>query len=125
LTDTARPRSTWRERLGWLAVIALAVLVVCSGCFMFFAFALTARGELEASVLGSDWRVWQLPQKGTSGVGVSQAFARASPSGRQCRETRIWLITWRPRLNIESIADVADCETRLPLRRLLMRDLRI
>jgi hypothetical protein len=95
-----------------LGVIALAVLVVCSGCFMFFAFALTARGELEASVLGSDWRVWQLQQKGTNGVGVSQTIARAATSGQPCRETRVWLITWRPALNVESIVDAADCEGR-------------
>ena len=94
------PNSKRRERLAWLAPIALALLVVCSGCFMLFAFALTARTELDVSLLGSDWRVWQLQETGTNGIGVSQASPFSEP-GRDCHYLRVWLIAWRPRLSIE------------------------
>ena len=88
----------------------LAFVVVCCGCFMLFAFALTARSELQASVLGSDWRVWQLQGEGTNGIGVSQTGASTSGSGQACRTTRVWLITWRPRLQIEAKA-YDECDT--------------
>jgi hypothetical protein len=100
----------WRERLGWLALVALAVAVVCTGCFMLLAFALAAEGELEATALGSDWRMWALYEKGTNGFGVSQTHTQPSRSGEVCRETRIWLITWRPSLKIEPIVDRENCE---------------
>jgi hypothetical protein len=103
------PVSKRRERLAWLAPIALALLVVCSGCFMLFAFALTARAELEVSLLGSEWRVWQLQETGTSGLGVSQA-SPFSESGRDCRYLRVWLIVWRPSLSIENRA-YEECDT--------------
>ena len=75
---------------------------------MLFAFAITARGELAASALGSDWRVWQLQEKNTNGLGVSQTSAFASGAGQACRRTRVWLITWRPSVQIEtSVYD--DC----------------
>ena len=108
-TPPVTSSAKWRERLGWLAPVALAAIVVCSGCFMLFAFALTARGELEAAVLGSDWRVWQLQAKGTHGIGVSQTRAYTSDSGRACRATTNWLITWRPLAHIEMIDDIS-CE---------------
>jgi len=95
------PTSKRRERLAWIASIALAVLVVCTGCFMLFAFALTARGELTASLLGSEWRVWQLQQQGTSGIGVSQTGETAATADPPCRHTRVWLIMWQPSLKIE------------------------
>ena len=98
----------WRNRLAWAAPVGLALVVVCSGCFMLFAFAITARGELTASALGSDWRVWQLQEKSTNGLGVSQTSGLASDAGHACRRTRVWLITWRPRLQVEtSVYD--DC----------------
>ncbi len=76
---------------------------------MLFAFALAARGELEAPILGSDWRVWQLQQKGTNGVGISQSSAFASQSGQHCRYVRVWLISWRPSLQVETRA-YDDCD---------------
>ena len=105
----------WRNRLAWAAPVGLALVVVCSGCFMLFAFAITARGELAASALGSDWRVWQLQEKNTNGLGISQTSGLASQTagpasnaGQTCRRTRVWLITWRPRLQVEtSVYD--DC----------------
>ena len=98
----------WRNRLAWAAPVGLALVVVCSGCFMLFAFAITARGELTASALGSDWRVWQLQQKNTNGLGVSQTSGSAPDAGPACRRTRGWLITWRPTFQVEtSIYD--DC----------------
>jgi len=76
---------------------------------MLFAFALTARGELEASAFGSDWRVWQLQAKGTNGIGLSQTSAYTSDSGRACRARTNWLITWRPAVQIEKIDEIS-CE---------------
>lgn len=101
--------SKWRERLSWLAPIGLAVIVVCSGCFMLFALALTAQGELEVSALGSDWRIWQLQAEGTNGIGIAQTRAYTSDSGQACRATTNWLMTWRPTAQIEKI-DVVSCE---------------
>jgi hypothetical protein len=112
-TIPVQPVAKWRARLGWIAPLALALLVVCTGCFMMFAFALSAQGELEVSLLGSDWRVWQLIERGTNGVGLSQTHATASEPGRACQATTIWLITWRPRVNIERIEDVSCDALRL------------
>jgi len=103
-----RARPPRRERLAWIAPMALAVLVVCSGCLTLFAFALTARTELEGPILGTTWRVWQLQERGRNGIGVSQTNASTSPSGTVCRHTRTWLISWRPALLIESFA-YEDC----------------
>ncbi|HLF28114.1 MAG TPA: hypothetical protein VJG32_17425 [Anaerolineae bacterium] len=103
-----KPPSKWRERLGWAAPVALAAFVVCSGCFMLFALVLTARDELEAPALGSDWRIWQLRERGTNGIGVSQASAFTSATGQACRSMRVWLITWRPAVRIEMSA-YEDC----------------
>ena len=97
-----------RDRLGWLALVALAVLVVCSGCFMLFAFALAARTELDVSLLGSDWRVWQLQAQGTNGIGISQAHGFTSDAGQSCRYVRVWLFTWRPAFRVEATA-YDDC----------------
>jgi len=108
----ARSASRLRRRLAWLAPALLAAVVVCSGCFMIFAFGLTARGELETTVLGSDWRAWQLIERGTNGVGLSQSSPFTSESGQACRATRIWLIIWRPALKIEHVDDVS-CEARV------------
>ncbi|HET7088735.1 MAG TPA: hypothetical protein VFL17_08810 [Anaerolineae bacterium] len=105
----------WRERLAWIAPIGLASLVVCSGCLMLLTFALTARTELEAQALGSDWRVWQLQERGRNGIGVSQTHAFAPPSGAICQYTRTWLISWRPALLIESFA-YEDCGSSGRLR---------
>lgn len=105
----SRPASKWQNRIKWLAPIALALFVVCSGCFMLFAFALTARTELEAPILGSDWRVWQLRQPGTNGIGVSQSSGFVAEGGQACRRVRVWLITWRPSLQVES-SEYDDCE---------------
>ena len=109
-TPPARPPSKWRTRLGWIAPVVLAIFVVCSGCFMLFAFAITARGELNAPILGSDWRVWQLQQKGTNGLGASQTHIFTSESGQVCHATRVWLITWRPQAQIE-VSAYDECET--------------
>ncbi|HKZ85966.1 MAG TPA: hypothetical protein VJ793_20215 [Anaerolineae bacterium] len=110
----------WRERLAWIASIGLASLVVCSGCLMLLAFALTARTELEAPALGSDWRVWQLQERGRNGIGVSQTHAFALPSGAICRYTRTWLISWQPALLIESFA-YEDCGSLGRLRAYALR----
>lgn len=98
-----------------MASAGLALLVVCTGCFMLFTFTLAAQGEMEATVLGSDWRVWQLQERGTSGIGISQTSTRATTSSEPCRETRIWLIIWRPALKIESIVDRENCAARSPV----------
>ena len=71
---------------------------------MLLAFALTARGEIETAALGSNWRIWQLLEKGTNGIGIEQTSAFTSEAGQTCRRTRVWLITWRPTLRIEPIA---------------------
>lgn len=115
-----RARPPRRERLAWIASIALAALVVCSGCLMLFAFALTARTELEGSVLGTTWRVWQLQERGRNGIGVSQTNAFTSPSGTTCRYTRTWLISWRPALLVESFS-YEDCDSPAGLRARALR----
>jgi hypothetical protein len=108
-SDASEPAtSKWRNRLGCLAPIALALIVLCSGCFMLFAFALTARGELDARILGSDWRVWQLQHKDTNGIGISQTHTFTAPSGRPCQHVRVWLFSWRPSLQVEASA-YDDC----------------
>ncbi len=126
MTEAPQPAKSppkWRAWLGWLASIGLAVIVVCSGCFMLFALALTAQGELEVSALGSDWRVWPLQAKGTNGIGVAQTYAYTSDAGQACRATTNWLLTWRPALQVEKIDEVS-CEASVgqarvaPARRL-------
>ena len=115
--------SRWRERLGWVAALGLAVAVACAGCFMLFALALTARGELEASVLGADWRVWQLPDRDTHGIGLSHTVPYAGDTGQACRATTVWLITWEPRLQVERIEDASCAESSAP--RLHARGIRL
>lgn len=105
---TTQARSRWSERLSLLAPIVLAVLVLCSGCSMLFAFALTSQGELEASILGSEWRVWQLDERGTNGIGVSQSSAFMSGSGQTCQHIDVWLLIWQPRVMIEK-SGYDDC----------------
>ncbi len=63
-----------RERLKWIAPIGLALLVVCVGCFFFFAIGLTARGELTTSVAGTDFRLWAISQRQQSGVGLQRTY---------------------------------------------------
>ena len=83
---------------------------------MLFAFTLTSRGDMNVAFLGSEWRVWQLVQADTNGVGVSQTSAYTLPSGRVCQATTIWLIQWRPAVRVERVDDTTCASSRRPWR---------
>ena len=78
----AQTTSRAKERLKWIAPIGLALLVVCVGCFFFFAIGLTARGELTTSVAGTDFRLWAISQRQQSGVGLQRTYP--VPVNGQC-----------------------------------------
>jgi hypothetical protein len=101
------PSSRLKEGLKWLAPISLAMLVVCVGCFFFFAFGLTARGELTTSALGTDFRLWLITDQRQTGVGLQRSFG-VQHDGQACRHFDVTILLWRPRVSIENVA-YDDC----------------
>ncbi len=91
-----------RERLKWIAPIGLALLVVCAGCFFFFAIGLTARGELTTSVAGTDFRLWAISQRQQSGVGLQRTYP-VLVNSRSCTRTDVTFFFWRPVLSLENV----------------------
>jgi hypothetical protein len=91
-----------RERLKWIAPIGLALLVVCMGCFFFFAIGLTARGELTTSVAGTDFRLWSINVRPQTGVGLQRTYP-IQRDGQTCTRVDATFFFWRPALSIENV----------------------
>ncbi len=102
MTDSAGTTSRTKERLKWIAPIGLALLVVCMGCFFFFAIGLTARGELTTSVAGTDFRVWPITDRRQSGVGVQRTYP-IQKDGQTCMRADVTFFFWRPALSLENV----------------------
>jgi hypothetical protein len=102
MTSASRPTLRTRERLKWIAPIGLALLVVCMGCFFFFAIGLTARGELTASVAGTDFRLWAISERRQSGVGFQRTYP-IQRDGQTCTRADVTFFFWRPALSIENV----------------------
>jgi hypothetical protein len=96
-----------KEQLQWLASLLLALLVVCSGCGFFFTVGLMSRGELTASVLGTDLRLWRITAKSEIGLGFDRAFEIRS-NDRSCTQHYTTIVLWKPALAIDNLA-YDDC----------------
>jgi hypothetical protein len=97
------PRTRRKERLLWLAVLLLALLVVCSGCGFFFTVGLMSRGELTANILGTDLRLWRITEKRETGLGLDRAF-EIRQADRLCTQHYTTIVLWKPALSIDNLA---------------------
>ncbi len=102
MSESPRSAARARERLKWIAPIGLALLVVCMGCFFFFAIGLTARGELTTSVAGTDFRLWAISERRQSGVGLQRMYP-VQKDGQACTRADVTFFFWRPALSIDSV----------------------
>lgn len=108
MTDSPSPVSnSARERLKWLGPIFLGMLVVCLGCFCFFSIGLVSRGELAASVLGTDFRLWTITDRSQTGVALERSFG-VQQADRACRHFDVTFLLWKPSLSIDNKA-YDDC----------------
>jgi hypothetical protein len=101
------PRAKRKEKLLWLASLLLALLVVCSSCGFFLTVGLMSRGELTASVLGADLRLWRIVEKNEIGLGFDRAF-EIRRDDRSCTPHYTLLLLWKPALTIDNLA-YDDC----------------
>jgi hypothetical protein len=85
----------------------LPLIVVCSGCGFFFTVGLMSRGELTASVLGAELRLWRIVEKNEVGLGFDRAF-EIREADRSCTQHYTILLLWKPALAIDNLA-YADC----------------
>ena len=96
-----------KEKLLWLASLFLASIVVCSGCGFFFTIGLMSRGELTASVLGAELRLWRIVEKHEVGLGFDRAF-EIRQEDQSCMQHYTAILLWKPALTIDNLA-YADC----------------
>jgi hypothetical protein len=101
------PRNKRKEKLLWLASLLLALIVVCSGCGFFFTVGLMSRGELTASVLGADIRVWRIVAKREVGLGFDRVF-EIRRDDRTCTQHYTTILLWRHSLSVDNQA-YDDC----------------
>ena len=101
------PRANRKAQLLWLAALLLALFVVCSGCGFFFTVGLMSRGELTASVLGADLRLWRITAKREVGLGFDRAF-EFRRADRSCTQHYSLILLWKPALAIDNLA-YDDC----------------
>jgi len=101
------PRAKRKAQLLWLASLLLALFVVCSGCGFFFTVGLISRGELTASVLGADLRLWRITAKREVGLGFDRAF-EFRRDDRSCTQHYTLILLWKPALAIDNLA-YDDC----------------
>jgi len=101
------PRAKRKAQLFWLAALLLALLVVCSGCGFFSTVGLMSRGELTASVLGADLRLWRITEKREVGLGFDRAF-EIRRDDRSCTQHYTTILLWKPALAIDNLA-YGDC----------------
>ena len=106
-TDSPLPASA-KERLKWLVPIFLAMIVVCLGCFCFLSIGLVARGELTASALGTDFRLWAINDRAQTGVALQRSYG-VQQNNRACVHFDVTFLLWKPSLSIDSKA-YDDCE---------------
>jgi hypothetical protein len=105
-TPTNSSRS--KERLKWLAPIALGMMVVCLGCFCFFSIGLVSRGELTASALGTDFRLWTINDRAQTGVALQRSYG-VQQADRACKHFDVTFLLWKPSLSVDSKA-YDDCQ---------------
>jgi hypothetical protein len=101
------PRTRRKEKLLWLASLLLALVVVCCGCSFFFSVGLMARGELTASVFGTELRLWRIAEKSETGLGFDRMF-EIRREERVCTQHYTLLLLWKPALAIDNLA-YDDC----------------
>ena len=107
MSDLPRPTARRGERLKWLAAVGLAVMVTCMACGTFFGIGLIARGELTASVLGADVRVWAISSRAQSGLGLQRSYAVVR-EGAACTHFEVAFLLWRPTIAIDNVG-YDDC----------------
>ena len=105
--EEPHPRAKRKEKLLWFASVLLALLVVCSGCGFFFTVGLMSRGELTASVLGADLRLWRINERREVGLGFDRAF-EIRQEDQTCTQHYTILLLWKPALTIDNLA-YDDC----------------
>jgi hypothetical protein len=109
MTDSLRPTpNSARERLKWLGPILLGLMVVCAGCFCFFSIGLVSRGELTASVLGTDFRLWAINDRAQTGVALQRSYG-VQKTDKVCTHFDVTFVLWKPSLSIDNKA-YDDCQ---------------
>ncbi len=106
-TPQPSPASQFKERLKWIASILLAASVVCCGCGFFVTTGLVARGELTASFLGTDLRLWRINANQQVGLGLQRSWG-VQRDNRSCIHYDVTFVFWRPGVSIENSA-YEDC----------------
>jgi hypothetical protein len=101
MTDLPASVSDSKERLKWLGPIFLGMLVVCAGCFCFFSIGLVSRGELTASALGTDFRLWAINDRTQTGVALQRSYG-VRPNDKDCTHFDVTFLLWKPGLSIDS-----------------------
>ncbi len=95
MSDAPQPPSRLKERLKWIVSLLLAVSVVCCGCGFFITTGLVARGELTASALGTDFRLWTITSQQQTGVGFQRSYG-VQRDGRACTHFDVTFVLWKP-----------------------------
>ncbi|HZY44116.1 MAG TPA: hypothetical protein VFF70_05125 [Anaerolineae bacterium] len=90
-----------KDRLKWIIPIALAMMVVCVGCFFILAIGLVSRGELTASAVGTDFRLWSINDRTQTGVALQRSYA-VQRADKQCEQFDVTFLIWKPGLSIEN-----------------------
>ncbi len=103
----AKPRSRRKERLKWLAAFGLAIMVLCMACGTFFGIGLITRGELTASMLGANFRVWTISSRAQSGLGSQRSY-RIQREDTACNHFDVTFLLWKPAIAIENVG-YDDC----------------
>jgi hypothetical protein len=66
-----------------------------------------SRGELTASVLGADLRLWRIAELRGVGLGFDRAF-EIRQADQSCTQHYTLILLWKPALAIDNLA-YADC----------------
>ena len=107
MSQSSPSTSRLKERLKWLAAIGLAVMVLCMACGTFFGIGLVARGELTASMLGANFRIWTISSRAESGLGLQRSY-RIRHEDTACTHFEVTFLLWKPALSIENVG-YDDC----------------
>jgi len=102
MTDSPVVASRTKERLKWIAPIGLALLVVCLGCFFFFAMGQVGSSEVIWSGRSAVSRLWAISERRQSGVGLQRMYP-IQRDGQSCIRVDVTFFFWRPALSIETV----------------------
>ncbi len=81
--------------------------VVCVGCFFFLVIGLVSRGELTASAVGTDFRLWSINDRTQTGVALQRSYG-VQQADKACTHFEVTFLLWKPSLSIDNKA-YDDC----------------